>query len=304
MQLLHGFPTPSDSRRGIVAIGNFDGVHRGHGGIVSLLVERAGEDDAPAVVVTFDPHPIRLLRPEHAPPSLTTVEQKAALLGDHGVDFVVVMPTDRELLSLSPQEFFERVIAGEFEARGLVEGPNFRFGKDRAGDIETLRTLCESRGMTLDVAPPIEIEGGIVSSSRIRELVAAGEIAEAVELLGHPYGIVGTVSRGAGRGASLGFPTANLDGIETLIPPDGVYGGRAEIEGASYIAAVHIGGNPTFQDARRKFEVHLIGYRGDLYGRELEVQLTMRVRGSRQFADAEELRMQLLRDIKEIQAGG
>lgn len=300
MSLNYGIDSTEHLRGGYVAIGNFDGVHRGHRGIAGLLVERARADDVPAVVVTFDPHPIRLLRPEVAPPSLTTVEQKVALLQGCGVDAVAILPTDRALLSMSPAEFFENVLVEEFDPRGLVEGPNFQFGKDRAGDIAALRSLCDEGGRTLDIATPVEFEGEVVSSSRIRRSIADGEMERAVEMLGHPYGVVGTVARGAGRGRTLGFPTVNLEGIETLMPPDGVYGGRVRIDGTDYLAAVHIGGNPTFDDDGRKFEAHLIDFEGDLYDRQLEVALEHRVRGSRRFENPESLREQLQADIAEI----
>ena len=302
MTLHHGFEHTALLRGAYVSIGNFDGVHRGHRAIIELLAERAKTAGAPAVVVTFNPHPIQLLRPEQAPPNLSTLEQKAALLTQCGADAVVVIATDRALLSLSPAEFFEQILVGKLAARGMVEGPNFYFGRNRAGDIDTLRALCADRGMTLDIAEPIEVNGDVVSSSRIRAAIVDGRMAEAIAMLGHPYQIAGIVARGAGRGRGLGFPTANLEGITTLLPPDGVYGGHVMIDENRIRTAVHIGPNPTFDDARRKFEVHLIDFDGDLYDRPLEVHLTQRIRGSRKFADVEELRNQLRTDIAAIRS--
>jgi len=297
MPLFHDFESAAGFRDGYVAIGNFDGVHRGHREIVGKLVERAREAGTAAIVLTFDPHPIRLLRPEQAPPSLTTLPQKAAILDECGVDCVIAFPTTREFLSNTPAEFFQQIVVARLQARGLVEGANFRFGKDRAGDVESLAEMCEAAGLTLDVVPPVIVDGEPVSSSRIREHIAAGRIDNAVQLLGHPYALRGTVVRGVGRGASLGFPTANLDGIETLLPADGVYAGRVRLNGEDLPAAVHLGMNPTFSDEQRKLEIHIIGHTGDLYGRELTVDLLSRIRDVARFDNPDELRRQLEADI-------
>ncbi|NOX53093.1 MAG: bifunctional riboflavin kinase/FAD synthetase, partial [Planctomycetes bacterium] len=210
MKLLHGFEAPELYRGGFVSIGNYDGVHRGHQAMVAKLVERARAAGVPAVVFTFEPHPIRLLRPQQAPPSLSTLDRKAELLAACGIDCLIAYPTDWELLRLTPQEFFERIIRTELQATGLVEGPNFFFGHNRAGNVETLRQLCQQADVDLEVVSPLKIGSQMVSSSRIRRLIAEGAIAEAVKLLGHPYRIRGRVGAGAGRGRRLGFPTANL----------------------------------------------------------------------------------------------
>jgi riboflavin kinase / FMN adenylyltransferase len=300
MKLLHGFEDQSACRSCFLSIGNFDGVHRGHQAMISVLVSHARRSGAPAVVFTFDPHPITLLRPGQAPPNLSTLEDKAELLARSGVDCLIVYRTDRELLNLSPEEFFDRIIRGELAARGLVEGPNFFFGRDRAGDIHTLRTLCDVHGLGLEIVSPVKIGERMVSSSVVRSLIGAGEIAEAVELLGHPYRIRGTVVSGASRGRVLDYPTANLDDIPTLLPPDGVYAGIARWEGIGYPAAVHLGSNPTFNDSRRKFEAHLCGFDGNLYGNELVIDLLSRVRGTRTFAGSGALKAQVERDIEQV----
>jgi riboflavin kinase/FMN adenylyltransferase len=299
MPLFREFKSAAGFRDGYVAIGNFDGVHRGHREIVAKLVERSREAGTAAIVLTFDPHPIRLLRPEQAPPSLTTLPQKAAILDECGVDCVIAFPTTREFLSNTPAEFFQQIVVARLQARGLVEGANFRFGKDRAGDVESLAEMCEAAGLTLDVVPPVIVDGEPVSSSRIREHIAAGRIDAAVQLLGHPYALRGTVVRGVGRGASLGFPTANLDGIETLLPADGVYAGRVRIDNHWYASAVHIGSNPTFGEATRKVEVHVVGFQMDLYGRQMNVELISRIRDVAAFDNAHTLSQQLQADIAE-----
>lgn len=302
MTLLYGFESSAPYRGGFVAIGNFDGVHRGHQRMISTLTGRAKAADVPAVVLTFDPHPIELLRPGQVPPRLSTIRRKAELLMHYGVDVVIAYPTDQRLLSLSPDDFFSQIVETELDARGMVEGPNFFFGRDRQGDVEKLRDLCEASGRSLDIVEPVLAGDAMVSSSRIRGLLADGDVAAAVELLGHPYRMEGRVVKGAGRGRTLGWPTANLAEIETLFPADGVYAGLATIDSKAYPAAIHLGSNPTFQENTRKFEVHLIGFQGDLYERSLAVDMLGRVRGTRTFADGDALREQLEKDIAQTKS--
>jgi len=296
MVLLRRFEKPSLYRGGYVSIGNFDGVHRGHRKITERVRGLADADGVPAVIMTFDPHPLALLRPGHVPPSLTTLEHKAALLELAGATCVVAYPTDRKLLQLTPEEFFDAVIVAELQAKGIVEGPNFCFGKDRKGDIGTLQDLCRLRGVALHVAEPVGGEA-MVSSSAIRSLIDEGRLAEAVELLGHPYRLRGEVVGGARRGQTIGFPTANLARIETLLPRDGVYGGIARIDGRSFAAAINIGPNPTFDESQRKVEVHLIDFTGDLYGCWLDVDLLQRLRETRKFESRDELVRQISLDV-------
>jgi riboflavin kinase/FMN adenylyltransferase len=231
MTLLRRFERPELYRGGYVSIGNFDGVHRGHQEIAQHLAARSQREGVPAVVLTFDPHPLALLRPDHVPPSLTTLKQKAELLEQAGVTCVIAYPTDKSLLQLTPAEFVDAILVGQLGAKGIVEGPNFCFGKDRKGDIDTLRELCRDRKILLEVAEPVGGARAMVSSSTIRSLVASGQIADAVKLLGHAYRIEGEVVAGARRGQQIGFPTANITGIETLLPADGVYAGAALVDG-------------------------------------------------------------------------
>ncbi len=298
MKLLRGFEQPDAYRGGVVSIGNYDGVHRGHQAMVAALVRLARERGVPAVVFTFDPSPIQLLRPEHTPPSLSTLDRKAELLERCGVDCVIAYPTDLELLRLTPEEFFQKVVVGELQASGLVEGPNFFFGRDRAGNVGRLAELCRQHGLLFEVVPPVVVAGEMVSSSRIRRLIAAGELNLAVELLGHPYRLRGRVGRGAGRGRTLGFPTANLEQIPTLVPGEGVYAGVARVGEQTFVAAVHRGPNPTFADHVQKLEVHLDGFDGDLVGQELELDLLRRLRDIRSFESVEALKRQLRADVE------
>lgn len=297
---LRGFTQPGAYRGGIVAIGNFDGVHRGHQAMIAQLCRRAREYRTSSVVLTFDPHPISLLRPEHTPPPLSTLERKQELLERCGVDCTIAYPTDHALLQLTPEEFFQRIVVGELAARGMVEGPNFFFGKDRAGDVRTLEAFCREAGMFLDVLAPIESSAGMISSSAVRGLLKAGRVREAIELLGHPYQVSGRVVAGAQRGRAIGFPTANLEDVQTLLPSEGVYAGVARVAERTYAAAIHLGPNPTFEDDARKLEVHLIDFTGDLYGARLPVEFLCELRGVVRFDSTDALRRQLMEDISRV----
>jgi riboflavin kinase/FMN adenylyltransferase len=288
---------PELARGGAVAIGNFDGVHRGHVAIAKRLLERAKAVRGPAIVFTFDPHPVRLLRPEQCPPPLTWTERKAQLLHAVGVDWIVAYPTDEALLNLSAHDFFERIVRGTLSAKAMVEGPNFYFGHNREGTIERLREMTAAAGVSLDIVPPVEIEGALVSSSRVRQLIAAGEMAIANKMLSQPYRIRGIVTHGAGRGAKIGFPTANLAGIDTLLPAAGVYAGRAWVSGERWPAAINLGTSPTFGDSNVRVEIHLIGQSESLYGQPMEVDFVARLRDIRPFPSVDALVEQLRADV-------
>lgn len=284
-----------------VAIGNFDGVHVGHAAIVRRLVAAAADRGLPAVAVSFDPHPAALLRPESAPEPLSTPRRRAELLADLGVDAVVVQPVDRRLLALEPEAFYAWLLRGWLGARVLVEGEDFRFGAARRGDVTLLEALGKPDGVVVEIVPPVTVGGAPVSSSRVRRLVAEGAVAEAGALLTAPYRIEGRVVEGAKRGRTLGFPTANLGAVATLVPADGVYAARAWVgDGAGpatpYPAAVHVGPAPSFGVTERAIEVHLIGFTGDLYGQALAVDFLERLRETRRFAGVEELVGQLRAD--------
>jgi len=288
---------PDDLRRGAVTIGNFDGVHRGHARLVERLLAKARELGGPAIVFTFDPHPVRLLRPEAAPPPLTWTDRKAQLLDELGVTAVIAYPTDDALLALSPAAFFQRIVLDKLAARGMVEGPNFFFGHDRAGNIDALAQLCLAASVSLEIAQPVQVGGEIVSSSRVRAAVAAGDVDLARQLLTRPYRVRGMVTHGARRGAKIGFPTANLEAIDTLLPAQGVYAARAFTLAGNWPAALNIGPNPTFGEQALKVEAHLIGFAGSLYGQPLEIELLSRLRSIKPFESVEALKAQLSRDI-------
>ena len=302
MPLLRPLSDTADCRGGFVAIGNFDGVHRGHQTMVARLHTAAAAAHRPAVVVTFEPPPVEVLRPTQAPPRLTTLEQKTAYLRAAGADCVLALSTDRGLLNLTADEFFQTLLRDELHAAGMVEGPNFRFGRDRGGDVARLRQLCDAAGMAFTVIESVEIDGQMISSSLIREQVAAGGLRRAAALLGRFHAAVGTVGHGAGRGRELGFPTANLMSVSTLLPPDGVYAGRTTVNGRSVAAAVHLGPNSTFGETQRSFEMHLLDFTGDLYGQQMTVELIEQVRPTVRFDTAAALVAQLHADCNMVRA--
>ncbi len=242
-----------------------------------------------AVILTFDPHPARLLHPQQAPTPLSWTAHKARLLHDLGVDAVVAYPTNRDLLDLTAREFFDRIILVQLRARGMVEGQNFFFGRDRGGSVEVLGQFCQAAGIPLEVVEPAEIDGQPVSSSRVRSLISAGQVAEAARLLARPHRIRGTVIHGQGRGNSLGYPTANVGQIDTLLPGEGIYAGRAWIDGRSYATAMSLGSNPTFDESEQKVEAFLLDYQGDLYGLPIEIDFLARLRDIKRFESPDQL---------------
>lgn len=280
-----------------MAIGNFDGVHLGHLRIVARLLERARQLSGPAVVFTFDPHPVRILRPDECPPPLTWTERKAQLLAQHGVHRIVAYPTDEALLQLSAQEFFDKIVCHALDARAMVEGPNFFFGHNREGNVAVLGRLSEAAGISLDVVEPLELDGAIVSSSLVRRLIAAGDVARAAQMLSAPYRIRGMVTHGAGRGVKLGFPTANLEAVDTLLPKVGVYAGRTWLAGKSYPVAINLGPSPTFGEELIKVEVHVIDHHEAIYGQPLEVEFLARLRDIVAFDGETPLVRQLKQDV-------
>ncbi|WP_435007587.1 riboflavin biosynthesis protein RibF [Tundrisphaera lichenicola] len=291
---------PPEVRGAYVAVGNFDGVHRGHAHLLERLRARADAVGSPALALTFDPPPVAVLRPEAAPAPLTWMERRVELMKAAGATGVGVFRTGPWLLGLTAREFFDRVILEQLGARGMVEGPTFGFGRDRGGDAQILGSWCEQAGLDFEIATPTDDAGGIISSSRIRKALAEGSAAEAARLLGRPHRIRGLVTHGAGRGAGIGVPTANLDGIDTLIPDDGVYAVRAYLPGESkpIAGACNIGPNPTFGEQIRKVEAHLIDFRGDIYGRSIELDILERLRGTRRFEGLDDLLGQIRTDIE------
>ena len=230
-------------------------------------------------------------------PPLTWTDRKARLLDELGVTAVIAYPTDEALLALSPESFFQQIVQHKLAAKSVVEGPNFFFGHNRAGTIETLKGLCGQAHISLEIVPPVQLAGDIVSSSRVRGAVQAGDVDLVRQLLTRPYRVRGMVTHGAGRGGKIGFPTANLEAIDTLLPAQGVYAARAFAPAGNWAAAVNIGPNPTFGEQALKVEAHLIGFDASLYGQPLELEFLSRLRSVRPFESVPALKTQLNHDI-------
>jgi riboflavin kinase/FMN adenylyltransferase len=293
---------PADLGATVVVIGNFDGVHLGHQHVLRRARETADDRGLPVVAVTFDPHPMAVLRPEHAPTQLTTVERRAELLGEAGADHVLALPFDRAMASWSPEEFMQRVLVDVLHAAEVVVGANFRFGSKAAGDVAALRAYGAEHGFAADGIP---LDGGpmVWSSTYVRTCLATGDVAGAAEALGHPYAVRGVVVEGDRRGRGLGFPTANVptDGM-TAAPADGVYAGwlKRLDTGESYPAAISVGTNPTFDGVRqRRVESYVLDRTDlDLYGVEVEVSFVERLRGMVAFESVESLVDQMHADVE------
>ncbi|MGB2712178.1 MAG: bifunctional riboflavin kinase/FAD synthetase [Conexibacter sp.] len=274
-----------------VAIGEFDGVHLGHRAVIE------GSD----TVLTFEPHPLAVIRPDAAPKLLTTLERKAELVAGLGVEELVVIPFDDAFAHRSAEEFVDGVLVERLQATHVAVGENFRFGHRAQGDTALLR--AEAR-FEARVVPLVEVEGEVVSSSHIRGLVLAGEVDQAAVFLGSPFAMRGEVVTGDRRGRELGFPTANLVPDQSLIQPGhGIYAARAAFDGEVRCAAVNVGVRPTFKtDLVVLVEAYLLDWQGDLYGRELTIEFLTRLRGERRFASAEALVAQMQRDVEDARA--
>jgi riboflavin kinase/FMN adenylyltransferase len=297
MLIRHLSQLPPSLRGGAVSIGNFDGVHLGHARIARHLRRMADECNGPAVAFTFDPHPAQLLRPDATPLPLCTGEQKAQWLHQLGVDVTIAFPTDRDFLQWDAFTFFDRILCDGLDARGIVEGPDFHFGRGREGNIDTLRHFGKARNMGVEIVPPLELDGQVVSSSRIRAALAAGRVDEAARWLDRPHRVTGIVVHGAARGRTLGFPTANVESVRTLLPCEGIYAGRAWTDGRGWPAAISLGPNPTFGEGALKVEVYLLDFDADLYDQPLAVDFLCRLRDIVRFDSVESLIVQMERDV-------
>jgi len=294
---------PDDLGRTVAVIGNFDGVHLGHRHVVRRAREVAADLGIDRVVaVTFDPHPIAVLRAEHAPPTLSTIEDRVALLTEAGVDSVLVVPFDRDVASWTPEQFVDRILVDALHVRGVVVGANFRFGQRASGDVATLREAGETRDF---VAEGIALDGGpqVWSSTYVRNCLAAGDVEGAAEALGRPFTVRGVVVQGDQRGRELGYPTANVPttGLAAA-PADGVYAGRLHRldTGEVLPAAISVGTNPTFDGEReRRVESYVLD-RDDLelYGVEVEVEFVARIRGMVRFDGVDALIVQMADDVR------
>lgn len=283
-----------------VTIGSFDGVHLGHRKLISALKASAVSHHVPAVVLTFFPHPAVVLKQIETPYYLTTPEEKADLLASLGIDVLISLPFSRELAGLSAEEFVNLLVK-HTGMKELVVGPGFTLGKNRSGTVEILTELGKSRGFTVRCIVLETQSNEIISSSQIRKLIEQGDVQNAAIALGRPYSVTGKVVNGDGRGRKIGFPTANLDSWpQKMLPAIGVYRCITLIDGKEYLSVGNVGYRPTFTDNTKKVfvEIHLLDFKGDLYGRELQVKFTHRLRGEVKFSSFEELVRQIHCDIE------
>ncbi len=295
-----------DLRGGALTIGNFDGVHLGHQRILEQTVQAARRFGGPAVAITFDPAPAAVLQPRQAPGKLTPVNERLRLIGRCGIDAAVVVRPDATFLSMAPEDFIERVIHDGLHAAGVVEGPDWRFGKGRSGDISLLARLSNRYEYKVVLVRPLytKVADGKpvpLSSTLIRWLLAAGEIGEVNRLLGRPYTLFGPVARGSGLGAKMGFATLNVQTADLFLPADGIYAGRCKLRGRWIPGAVHIGPAPTIGRTSRTVEAHVLDEKvEDAYAERVALECRARLRDVEQFAGVDDLVRQMRRDVAQV----
>lgn len=283
----------------LLTIGVFDGVHLGHKHLIAKLTALARRWGLASGVITFSRHPQEVLQPHLTLPLLTNLAQRTELLKKEGVDEVIALAFTTRLARFSPEEFLG-LLKKYLRMRGLVIGPDFALGRGREGDVDTLSQLGKALGFSVTVVPPLTINGETVSSTAIREALAQGDMKRVQKLLGHSFTIEGKVVAGDGRGAKLGFPTANMDTeAEQALPAEGVYVSQAHVKGRPYPAMTNIGQHPTFGGGQRLIEVHIIDYEEDLYGQEISVDIINRLRGEIKFETPEALQKQLAEDVRQ-----
>jgi len=282
----------------VATIGNFDGLHLGHQAIIRTVLARGRETGGSSLLITFEPHPLKVLAPERAPRMLTTRRQKLALIEATGIEFLLILPFTVELAEVTAEQFVRRYLAVGLGVKEVYVGANFNFGRGRAGNADLLVRTCGELGIRAAQVEEVRYLHSPISSSRIRRALQSGEVELARELLGRPYVVEGTVIRGESRGASLGFPTANLDTPNELVPQDGVYVTEAVVAEGPRPAVTNIGSRPTFAGSSYAVETHLLDDPGDLYGRPMEVRFLARLRPELKFDSPEALVAQVRKDVQ------
>ena len=284
----------------VMAIGVFDGVHCGHQRILRRIVRHASRNSGTALLLSFEPHPQKVIAPGDAPMLLQTPRQRYEMLAGLGVDVLLKLPFTRRLSLLKPEEFARQILV-KMGVREIHVGTNFRFGHRRSGDFATLKRLGQQLGFDVYRTARVHFRGARISSTRIRGLISEGKVALAKRLLGRPYQIKGTVVRGAGKGMEIGFPTANIDSDNELAPATGVYATRVTINGAKYVGATNLGYRPTVygdSETTPTIETHLLDYEGELYGKVIRLEFCLRLRGEKKYKSLKALKKQISLDIK------
>ncbi|HEX6747178.1 MAG TPA: bifunctional riboflavin kinase/FAD synthetase [Longimicrobium sp.] len=282
---------PHDGRPAIVTVGTFDGVHRGHWEVLLEIGRRARRTGGRSILVTFHPHPLRIVRPDVAPPLLTTPAEKREILAESGLEYVVFLPFTRTLQQYPARRFVEEILLGRMHMDELVIGYDHGFGKDREGSVETLREIGRELGFGVDVVEAFQVDGQNVSSSRIRALIAEGDVAAAAPLLGRGYSLEGVVVQGERKGRELGFPTANIEvgDPDKMVPKEGIYAVYGWVEGHRVPGLLHLGPRPTFAGFAPTVELWLMDWSGDLYGSRVRVEFVRRIRDIHPFTSVDAL---------------
>jgi len=291
---------PGEFRDAFVTIGNFDGVHLGHVPILKKLIEEAHRENSKALVITFDPHPKKILRPDIRPfYLLTSVEEKIKLLEDIGIDRLILIPFDLKFSKMTAESFVCDILWDKLHIRKIFVGHDYSFGKSKTGNKIFLAEFGKKLGFEVDIIDAVKLDEETISSTRIRHLILEGDVNEAARLLGRPYNISGIVAPGKKRGSILGIPTANIKPDKELIPAQGVYAVISHLEKERYKGVLNIGFNPTFSDTDLSVEVYLLDFSGDIYGKKVDVLFIERIRDEVKFENPEQLVRQIRRDIDE-----
>ena len=303
MQLINGLQEiKAPFANAVVAIGNFDGVHRGHQTIFHTVAQKAATMDGTSVAITFDPHPVTILKNNGSPPLITIMEQKIELIEQAGIDVLICIPFDQAFASLSAREFVDDILIARIGMKAIVIGKDYAFGKNRKGNVAFLNACAAEKDFEVIVTDWIDIADdttGRVSSTRIRELIQAGEVVVARKMLGRHYQLRGVVVRGRNRGGRLlGFPTANITFQDELCPKTGVYAVTVETLSETFAGVANIGYSPTFDDHLFTVEVHLLDFKGDLYDQKIRVNFIERIRDEKKFSHIDELSRQITTDIQ------
>lgn len=282
-----------------VTIGNFDGVHKGHQKLIRLACSRAKEQELVSVVVTFDPHPLRVLRDDKNPPFITLIDQKLELISQYGPQVCLLLEFNMEMARLAPEEFVKKYLLDGLNMKEMIIGYDYHLGKGRAGNFETLCQLGTKHGFTVDRLDPVSLEGAVVSSTRIRDLVQSGHVWAVRPLLGRFYQVQGEVVHGMNRGGRLlGFPTANIKLVDELFPKPGVYAIWVEINDEVHMGVANIGKNPTFGNDALSVEAHILDFKGDIYGSNIRVHFVQRIRDEKKFSGLDELKDRITKDVE------